>query len=181
MVSFFYSVLCVSINYFEYAIFRVRRRGRHVFADWWRKDRPSLQRVGWVIGVNKIRMPTENFPAPPPTISFSYLPVIVSSIYLASCFFLNVTQDSIPCVLPPPTFLVFSLNALVLLLSALSFSVVRNRSASLIRSLFPTCHERRSRGRDVWQALELNPIIFWYVTGEMPETLEVVVAKYTER
>ena len=29
----------------------------------------------------------------------------------------------------------------------------------------------------MWQALELNPIIFWYVTGETPETLEVVVAK----
>lgn len=97
-------------------------------------------------------------PSSSPNISFSYLPVLVSSIYLASCFFLNVTQDSIPCVLPPPTFLVFSLNALVLLLSALSFSVVRNRSAPLIRSLFPTCHERRSRGRDEWQALEH---VFW--------------------
>ena len=29
----------------------------------------------------------------------------------------------------------------------------------------------------MWQALELNPITFWYVTGETPETLEVVVAK----
>lgn len=121
-------------------------------------------------------MPKENFPPPPPTFLLVTYPVIVSSIYLASCF-LNVTQDSIPCVLPPPTFLVFSLNALVLLLSALSFPVVRNRNTPLIRTLFPNFHGRRSRGRDVWQALQLNPVIFWYMTGETPETLEVVVAK----
>ena len=121
-------------------------------------------------------MPKENFPPPPPTFLLVTYPVIVSSIYLASCF-LNVTQDSIPCVLPRPTFLVFSLNALFLLLSALFFSVVRNRNTPLIRTLFPNFHGRRSRGRDVWQALELNPVIFWYVTGETPETLDVIVEK----
>ena len=139
MVSFFYSVLCVSINYFKYAIFRVRRRRRHVFSDWWKKDRPSLQRVGWVIG-QKIRMPKETFPPPPPTFLLVTYPIIASSIYVASCY-LNVTQDSILCVLPPPTFLVFSLNALVLLLSALSFFIVRNRNTPLIRTLFPNFHE----------------------------------------
>ena len=121
-------------------------------------------------------MPKENFPPPPPTFLLVTYPVIVSSIYLASCF-LNVTQDSIPCVLPRPTFLLFSLNALVLLLSALSFPVVRNRNTPLIRTLFPNFHGKRSRGRDVWQALQLNPVIFWYMTGVTPETLEVVVAK----
>ena len=109
-------------------------------------------------------MPKENFPPPPPTFLLVTYLVIVSSIYLASCF-LNVTQDSIACVFPPLTFLVLSLNALGLLLSALCFSVVRNRNTLLIRTLFPNFHGRRSRGRDVWQALELNPIIFWYVTG----------------
>ena len=29
----------------------------------------------------------------------------------------------------------------------------------------------------MWQALELNPIIFWYMTGETPETLETIVVK----
>ena len=29
----------------------------------------------------------------------------------------------------------------------------------------------------MWQALKLSNITFWYVTGETPETLEVVVAK----
>ena len=29
----------------------------------------------------------------------------------------------------------------------------------------------------MWQAFELNPVIFWYMTGETPETLDVVVAK----
>ena len=126
--------------------------------------------------VKKIRIPKENFPPPPPTFLLGTYPVIASSIYLASCY-LNVTQDSIPCVLSPPTFLVFSLNALVHLLSALYFSVVRNRNTTLIRTLFPNFHRRRSRGRDVWQAFALNPVIFWYMTGETPETLDVVVAK----
>ena len=40
-----------------------------------------------------------------------------------------------------------------------------------------TTRKSRSRGGDVWQALKLSNIIFWYVTGETPETLEVVVAK----
>ena len=71
--------------------------------------------------------------------------------------------------------MVFSLNALVLLLSTLSFPVVRNRNTPLIRTLFPNFHGRRSRGRDVWQVLQLNPVIFCYLTGERPETLEVVV------
>ena len=29
----------------------------------------------------------------------------------------------------------------------------------------------------MWQVSELNPIIFWYVTGETPETLETIVVK----
>ena len=125
-------------------------------------------------------MPKENFPPPPPTFLLVTYPIIASSIFLASCY-LNATQDSILCVLPPPTFLVFSFNALVLLLSALSFSEVRNRNTPLIRTLFPNFHGRRSRGRDVWQALELNPVMFWYMTGETPETLDAVVAKIYEK
>ena len=115
----------------------------------------------------KIRISKENFPPSPPTFLLGTYPVIASSIYLASCY-LNVTQDSIPCVPSPPTFLVFSLNALVHLLSALYFSVVRNRNTTLIMTLFPNFHGGRSRGRDVWQAFELNPVIFWYMTGEIP-------------
>ena len=52
-------------------------------------------------------------------------------------------QDSIPCVLPTPTFFVFSLNALLLLLSALSLSVVRNRNTPLIRTLFLNFHGKK--------------------------------------
>ena len=29
----------------------------------------------------------------------------------------------------------------------------------------------------MWQALELNPVIFWYMTGKTPETLGVIVGK----
>ena len=120
-------------------------------------------------------------PSSSPNISFGYLPVIVSSIYLASCFF-KVTDSGFNSFWSPPAkVLVFSLNALVLLLSALSFSVVHNRNTHLIRTLFPNFHGRRSRGRDLWQALELNPIIIWYVTGETPETLKSLLQKYTER
>ena len=93
MVSFFYGVLCVRINYFEYAIFRDWRRRRHVLLT-------------------------------------------------------DGKKTDLPCYLK-----------------------------YYYRTLFPNFHGRRSRGRDVWQALQLNPVIFWYMTGETPETLEVVVAK----
>ena len=144
MVSFFYSVLCVSINYFEYAIFRGRRR-RSLLTDGKKTDLPCNVLDGSL--AKKLRMPKENFPPPPPTFLLATYPVIVSSVYLVSCF-VNVTQDSIPCVLPSPTFLVFSLNALVLPLSALYFSEVRNRNISQIRTLFPNFHGRRSRGKE---------------------------------
>ena len=119
-------------------------------------------------------MPEENFPPPPPTFLLLTYFLIISSIYVASC----LTRDSIPCVLPPPTFLMFTLNTFCLLFTALATLQtlhVLNRNAPLCRILFPHFHGIRSRGRDISQALELNPVIFWYMTGETPETLEVVV------
>lgn len=71
----------------------------------------------------------------------------------------------------------FSLNTFVLALLTLATLEENNRERTLIRILFPHFHGRRNRGKDVWQTLELNPIIFWYMTGEMPETLEAVVEK----
>ena len=121
-------------------------------------------------------MPKENFSPPPPIFLLNAYSIIVSSIYLASCL-VNVTQDQTPSVLPPPVFLVLSVNALFLLLSALSAPEAHNTYTPLVRVLFPYFHGKRSRGRDVWQALQLNPVIFWYMTGETPETLEEVVEK----
>ena len=121
-------------------------------------------------------MPKENSPPPPPIFLLNAYSIIVSSIYLASCL-VNVTQDQTPSVLPPPVFLVFSVNALFLLLTALSAPEAHNTYTHLVMVLFPYFHEKRSRGRDVWRALQLNPVIFWYMTGETPETLEEVVEK----
>ena len=109
-------------------------------------------------------MPEDNFPPPAPTFLVYSYPLLMSSVRLAS-YLLPVNQDAVACILPPPTFLIFSLNTFVLLLTVL---------ATL---LFPHFHGMRTRGRDVWQSLELNPIIFWYMTGETPETLEAVVEK----
>ena len=121
-------------------------------------------------------MPKENFPPPPPIFLLNAYSIIVSSVYLASCL-VNVTQDQTPSVLPPPVFLVFSINALFLLLTALSAPEAHNTYTPLVRVLFPYFHGKRSRGRDVWQALQLNLVIFWYMTGKTSETLEEVVEK----
>ena len=61
--------------------------------------------------------------------------------------------------------------------SALSAPEAHNTYTHLVMVLFPYFHGKRSRGRDVWRALQLNPVIFWYMTGETPETLEEVVEK----
>ena len=118
-------------------------------------------------------MPRENYLPPPPIFL-----VYAYSLVISAIFFLFVhNQDAVPCVLPPPTFLMFSLNALVVALTTLATIQGNNRKGPLIRILFPHFHGRKNRGRDVWQALELNPIIFWYMTGETPETLETIVVK----
>ena len=125
-------------------------------------------------------MPKENFPPPSPIFLLNAYSIIVSSIYLASCL-VNVTQDQTHSVLPPPVFLVFSVNALFLLLTALSAPEAHNTYTPLVRALFRYFHGKRSRGRDVWQALQLNPVLFWYMTGETPVTLEEVVEKSVQR
>ena len=107
-------------------------------------------------------MPTENYPPPPPTFFVYAYSLVISAIFLATKVH---NQDAVPCVLPPPTFLLFSLNALVLALTTLATLQGNKREGPLIRILFPHFHGRKNRGRDVWQALELNPIIFWYMTG----------------
>ena len=88
-----------------------------------------------------------------------------------------MSQDAVPCIIPPPTFLIFKLTTFVLLLSVLSAFEASNRDIPLIRTLFPHFRGMRTRGRDVWQSLKLNPVIFWYMMGETPDTLEAVVEK----
>lgn len=105
-----------------------------------------------------MKKPEDNYLPPPPTFLVYTYSLLISSIFLATELLL-LNQDAGPPVLPLPTFLMFSLNTFVLALLAL---------ATL---------EENNRGKDVWQTLELNPIIFWYMTGELPETLEAVVEK----
>lgn len=45
----------------------------------------------------------------------------------------------------------------------------------LVKRHFPNFHGRRNSGRNVWAMLKRNPHIFWYSTGETPQTLEVIV------
>ena len=39
------------------------------------------------------------------------------------------------------------------------------RSGTVINQLFPDFRGIRNRGKDVWQILEFNPIVFWYDDG----------------
>lgn len=121
-------------------------------------------------------MPEGYFPPPAPAVLVYTPSLLISSVYLVS-HLLPVNQDVVPCIFPPPTFLIFNLNTFVLLLSALATFEESNRDIPLIRTLFPHFHGVRTRGRDVWQSLKLNPVIFWYMTGETPDTLEAVVEK----
>ena len=73
-----------------------------------------------------------------------------------------------------PTFLTLSVNYLLLTLTILTNT---DRSGTLINQLFPNFRGIRNRGRDVWQIPELNPIVFWYMTGETPEMAEAMVEK----
>ena len=79
-----------------------------------------------------------------------------------------------PQLLPPPTFLSHSINDLLPTLTILANT---DRSGTLRNQLFPNFRGIRNRGRDVWQILELNPIVFWYMTGETPEMAEAIVEK----
>ena len=86
----------VMCQHFEYAIFRERWRQRHVLLTDGKKT--DFQLVGWVIG-QRSKNAYRKLPASSPTFLLVTYPLIFSSIHLAS--FLNVTQDSILCVLPP--------------------------------------------------------------------------------
>lgn len=84
--------------------------------------------------------------------------------------FLN--EDAMEMILPPffPLPLIQSIVSLLVIIA----SVNMPRSC-LVKRLFPNFHGRRNSGRNVWAMLERNPHIFWYSTGETPETLEVIV------
>lgn len=73
---------------------------------------------------------------------------------------------------PPPIFLNLNFNVLMVV-----FTILRRQGyyKTLMRLLFPNFNGKRNNGRDVWQALERNPIQFWYSTGETPCTLQSIV------
>ena len=65
------------------------------------------------------------------------------------------------------------MNTFLILLPLLA--LFNQRNYALIGRLFPHFRGIRNHGRDVWAVLERNPHIFWYCTGETPESLETVV------
>lgn len=114
-----------------------------------------------------------DYPPPPPSFLVQTSLALVSLLFLAKEV-LDKLNQAPPQLLPPPTFLTLSVNYLLLTLTILTNT---DRSGTLINRLFPNFRGIRNRGRDVWQILELNPIVFWYMTGENPEMAEVMVEK----
>ena len=92
---------------------------------------------------------------------------MVSLLFLAKEV-LDKLNQAPPQLLPPPTFLTLSVNYLLLTLTILANT---DRSGTVINQLFPNFRGIRNRGRDVWQILEFNPIVFWYMTGETAEAM----------
>ena len=108
----------------------------------------------------------DDAPPPAPTfLIFTYLALI------STLFLINHAIVSMNTVLLP-LFLISSLNTLVLVFTLL---VALDKKGTLINKLFPNFQGLRNTGRDVWLCLEVNPVIFWYSTGETPQTLQVLV------
>jgi len=99
--------------------------------------------------------------------------LVYTSLALFSLLFLakevlDKLNQAPPQLLPPPTFLTLSVNYLLLTLTILAHT---DRSGTVINQLFPNFRGIRNRGRDVWQILEFNPIVFWYMKGETAEAM----------
>ena len=116
-------------------------------------------------------IPEDHFPLPAPTFLVYTYPLLISSLHLVSDL-LSVNQHAVPCIPLPPSFLIFNINA-----SALATLEGNNRDIPLICTLFPHFQGTRTRVRDVCQSLNLNPVKFWYMTGQTPGTLEAVIEK----
>ena len=114
-----------------------------------------------------------DYPPPPPSFLVYTSLALFSLLFLAKEV-LDKLNQAPPQLSPPPTFLTLSINYFLLTLMILANS---DRSRTLINQLFPNFRGICNRGRDVWQILELNPIVFWYMTGETPEMAEVMVQK----
>lgn len=106
---------------------------------------------------------------PPPAFLSGILSFLLSFFALANNL-LESENDEIP---PPPLFLATVMNTFLILLPLLA--LFNQRNYALIGRLFPHFRGIRNHGRDVWAVLERNPHIFWYCTGETPESLETVV------
>ncbi|KAL9978538.1 hypothetical protein ACROYT_G016065 [Oculina patagonica] len=106
---------------------------------------------------------------PPPAFLSGILSFLLSFFALANNL-LESENDEIP---PPLLFLATVMNTFLILLPLLALFNQRNNG--LIGRLFPHFRGIRNHGRDVWAVLERNPHIFWYCTGETPESLETVV------
>ena len=123
-----------------------------------------------LFGTNE-KMP--DYPHPPPSF-LVYTSLALFSLLFMAKEVLDKLHQAPPQLLPPPPFLTLNINYLLLTLAILANT---DRSGTLINQLFPNFGGIRNRGRDVWQILELNPIVFWYMTGETPEIAEAMVEK----
>ena len=103
-----------------------------------------------------------DYPPPPPSFLVYTSLALFSLLFLAKEV-LDKLNQAPPQLLPPPTFLNHSINYLLPTLTILANT---DRSGTLRNQLFPNFRGIRNRRRDVWQILELNPIVFWYMTGE---------------
>ena len=120
------------------------------------------------------KMPDYPPPPPSPPSFLVYTSLALFSLLFLAKEVLDKLNQAPPQLLPPPTFLSLSINYLLLTLTILANT---DRSGTLINQLFSNFRGIRNRGRDVWQILELNPIVFWYMTGETQEMAEAMVEK----
>ena len=104
-------------------------------------------------------------------------PLPAPTFVVGICSFLVLANDlldtNIHEMIPPALFLVPVMNAFLFLVHLLALFGERNYR--LIGRLFPHFRGMRNQGRDVWMLLEMNPHIFWYFTGETPQSMEVIV------
>jgi len=57
----------------------------------------------------------------------------------------------------------------------ITFFQIALSSNSLIQALFPGLIVQKNVGRDVWSYLEEDPRKFWYLTGDTPQSLDILV------
>jgi len=104
-----------------------------------------------------------DFPPPFPYFLLSVLTAILNIIHI---IYFDANDSCLPPPLPPlPNIVSVVITFLLIALS----------SNSLIQALFPGLIFQKNVGRDVWSYLEEDPRKFWYLTGDTPQSLDILV------